>query len=227
MVAPPRQPVFFVQPVAVLVEGKDEEEFVNALLKHRGFPNGFQVTEYGGGDCLPTVLASFRANRHDPNRALVVVRDAEESFASTFQSVAGALRAKGFVSPSQAGTLADGDPATGVWIMPNNRDAGALEDLCWQAISTKSDADCITTMVDCVQRKGSDLTRSSRAKAQVRAWLACHGKRAEDRLGLCAQQGVLDVNHAAFDAFTLFLRRALAPHAVIESAPANRPEPPA
>jgi hypothetical protein len=134
----------------LLVEGKSDQAFFEALRDRLGLKALIQVAppkDVGGSfnskegllNYLPTLLALF------PNgslQRLAIVLDADYvensalGFAKTFARVESHLIDSGFAinkpTPQQQGFTfrhSEGFADVGVWVMPNNRDDGILEDL--------------------------------------------------------------------------------------------------
>jgi hypothetical protein len=71
----------------IAVEGKDEVNFFNCLLKDMGFDN-YAVREVGGtrrfNDKFPALVRSSDFSNVD---TIIVIRDAEESAENAFESI--------------------------------------------------------------------------------------------------------------------------------------------
>ena len=133
-----------------------------------------------------------------------IVRDADNSAHSALQSVQSSLRNLGLPAPTvfreSAGTL----PKVSIFVMPDNEHAGALEQLCLQALVDDPVMPCVAGFLQCVERV---LTRppENPAKAQIHAFLASR-EDPELRLGEAAQRGYIPWAHPAFAGLGQFLQ---------------------
>ena len=113
----------------LLVEGRTDQEFFNALLRHLEIGD-IGVKSYGGKENFRRFLNVFvRAPGFDEIQSLGIVRDADNSATSAFQSIRDSLVSVNLPAPEQALTPASGSPRVDVFIMPNNADIGELEGL--------------------------------------------------------------------------------------------------
>lgn len=202
----------------LLAEGKDELHFLDELLKIINI-SGVQIIDIGGKDkfrpSFPTItaLSGFRSVVR-----LGIIRDAEANAAGTLASVQQSLKENGLTAPQHSGVvLTNAVPQIGIWIMPDNRRAGCIEDLCWDGIS---EADprrgCAEMFMGCL---GESLEKKAgppgcsasayyfpkqAAKAKLQAYLAgLHEPQRE--LGRAAQAGVWNLKHSAFTGLRNFL----------------------
>src|SRR4029453_10963345 len=88
----PDKPREITQTKLLIGEGQEEVRFFNAFLKHLG-RRDVQVEDYGGKDRLPSRLQAL-STRPGFSRVdtLCIVRDADNSATSAFQSVYAALQ---------------------------------------------------------------------------------------------------------------------------------------
>jgi hypothetical protein len=163
----------------LLVEGKNDQHVICALLQHHSVPETFQVEPMEGIDRLLETVP-VRLKLTDLGRLGVVI-DANADLQSRWRSIMSILANAGYgelpEGPSPGGTILDPPdglrPTVGVWIMPNNRLPGELEDfiqflvpegdsLIEHAKSSVADAAAIDRRFD----------ESDRSKAEVHTWLA-------------------------------------------------------
>lgn len=104
----------------LLVEGNDHRNFFEAFRDHLAIPE-MQIENYGGVSQLSGVLAAYASSREFGTvRRLGIVRDAESSAASAFQSVRSALGRANLALPKRIGAVAKGDPMVGVLVLPDD-----------------------------------------------------------------------------------------------------------
>lgn len=118
----------------LLVEGQDDQHVVWALLKHHNVAELFKVEETGGVEKLiAQIPVRLKAGAGEVHR-IGVILDADVHLDHRWQSVSGALHAATGVSlpnaPEQSGTIVSLPDSRlfGVWVMPDNRTPGYLED---------------------------------------------------------------------------------------------------
>ena len=187
----------------LLAEGKEDRQFIDALLKHFGV-TGVQVEEYGGKTNLGRYLRELPLR---PGFATVtsigITRDADASVVSARDSVGTAVREAGLAA-AHLGTDQP-TPRVAVFLMPNNRDAGMLEDACLQSVEDDPAMSCVAEFFACVlTRVGREP--NNRSKARVHAWLATHPK-ADKRLGEAAEAGgYWRFDHEVFRPLIEFIR---------------------
>ena len=131
----------------LLVEGKDDEHVVRHLCKAHGIdPSAFEIHQpEGAGEYADAgvehLLEQVPVRLNSGVDRLAVVLDADEDAQRRWIQLCDRLRRAGFDetpdSPSRDGSVIDFDRQTrivrfGVWIMPNNRLPGMIEDfLAW------------------------------------------------------------------------------------------------
>lgn len=89
--------------VQLLVEGKAEQNFFDAFVRHLGFQDGPQIQVFGGVDGLRSFLQGFvMSPDFDSVTSIGIVRDAEESALAARESVEASLRNAGLPVPGNA-----------------------------------------------------------------------------------------------------------------------------
>lgn len=201
----------------VLVEGKDEVNFFDALLTHLGVSD-VGVREVGGRDRFPEQFAAFR---NDPGfgrvRALAIVRDADFDPAATLASVRDLLGRHSLPCPRESAAFAaEGGRSVGVYIMPGESEHGMLEDLCLKTVGDHPVFACVEQYMACLtaklKRHASGESRERRehyypkneAKAKAHAFLAGMYE-VVPSVGVAAQKGYWDLDHMALDGLKRFL----------------------
>jgi hypothetical protein len=185
----PAPPVALTKPRLLIGEGQDEVFFFEAMLAHHGVAD-VHVEQYAGKGKLSVHLRDL-VNRPGWQgvAALAVTRDADADAAQAFASVSSSLAASGLPGPPAAGQVAVGPPRVGVFLLPDNRRAGMLEDLCWEAVQTDGAALCVDDYLRCVAQRAARQPNVL-AKARIHAWLTSH-RESGLRLGEAAKNGYL------------------------------------
>jgi hypothetical protein len=191
-------------PKLLIGEGRDEEVFCEALLRYLGLAD-IQVGEYGGKDKLADVLYAFPTRPDFPQVvSLGILRDADDDAATAFHKVCHALRGANLAVPAAAAQTAAGTPNVRVFILPDGRRGGMLEDLCLEAVQADPAMPCVDEFFTCVDRVAARQPRI-RAKARVQAWLATQAE-SDLRLGLAAQRHYWPFDATAFIPLLAFVR---------------------
>jgi hypothetical protein len=199
-----RQLAFQIQKSRLLiVEGKDEEEFLGALIADLGLQE-IQVAGIGGKtkirQNLKALVRRFSFSRVE---ALGVIRDADTDPSAAFKSVKAALAAAGLPSPKKPLQPVKGHPRVNVMILPSSDSKGALEDLCLEAVAHDPANTCVHEFFDCLKDKDLASPREL-SKARIRVFLSSR----EDPtlpLGLAAIKGYWPFDNAAFEPLRQFL----------------------
>ena len=201
----PEGPISVTDPKQLLVEGRDEELFFGALLRHLEIDN-VQVQNYGGKNKLRPFLGVFMITPgFDQVESVGIVRDADDSVASAFRSVQDSLNVTGLPTPREMMGTAGDSPMVTVFIMPDNAKCGALEDLCLSALEDEPVIPCVLEFMQCVSQSAEKVP-SNEAKAKVHAFLASR-EDPELRLGEAARRGYLPWGNPAFAQLIEFLGR--------------------
>lgn len=173
------------------VEGKDEVNFFEALLKHLGIVD-FETRDVGGKDKFKKKLPGLVKTRGFLDvEVLVVVRDADNDPDAAFDSVRDVLRSQKLEPPDRMNQFSDGNPRIGVFIMPGNSDTGMLEDLCLKTVEKHPAMECVNAFIDCASGLNNPPKIVAKAKAQV--FLAAMPKIANS-VGVGAQKGYWNFN---------------------------------
>ena len=195
----------------LLVEGRDEVNLFNALMKHRLDPEPkIQVIDAGGKDKFPRNLKAIQtAARIRPTlRAIGVVRDADDDARGAFRSVCDALHNVGYKPPRVHGEFSEAVPSVGVFVVPDGSEPGAVETLCRRSLKGDDVAECAEAYMGClIEHEAMHSTNID--KSFVHAYLAAT-RDPLARVGEGALQGVWDFGSPAFSELVEFLR-VLAP----------------
>ena len=189
------------------VEGKDENNFFKAMLKHKNIKN-IQVIDIGGKDQFKTRFPLLiNLDGFSDVKALGFIRDAEENQAhSAFSSIRDILKKNGLHAPKSINTIIDEqDMRIGVFIMPNNIDEGMLEDLCLESVKEKLVFECVEQYIKCCMKSlTEDKKNINISKAKIQTYLAVQ-KPVVNSLGLAAIKKYWDFEDSCFSDIKQFL----------------------
>ncbi|MBO7462456.1 MAG: hypothetical protein J6T96_07650 [Bacteroidales bacterium] len=171
----------------LLVEGNDDKHVILSLLKYYDVPDVFDVTNCDGIDNLFREL-EMRLSTPTMYKNIGVVVDADENIQGRYNAIYGKLKDTGgydmsHVTISGKGTLIqpldDNYPFVGLWLMPDNRNDGMLEDFV-MALADKDDAlmneaDTVLTSLE-ARALNKYSTSVHRSKAKIHTYLAWQEK---------------------------------------------------
>jgi hypothetical protein len=197
----------------LLVEGPDDQHVLLNLCARHAVPQTF-VVEVAGND--REVLRLLRSKPKASNlERLAVILDADTDIERRWGEARGALFAAGYRDvperPSPGGTIVHGPnvPPAGLWLMPDNRLPGILEDFLAFLVPTE---DALLPLVDVfldgIPGPARRFAAKDRSKARIHAWLAAQEQPGKP-LGLAIKARYLDVEAAAVAPFLSWLRATL------------------
>ncbi len=166
----------------LLVEGKNDCHAVMALCEAHNVPETFGIYECGGDQNRVLKRMNALIVRPNPPQVIGVMLDADESSLGKWQSIQDKLRnnSHSYVLPqipNADGTVVEeieDKPKLGFWLMPNNQDAGMLEDFCAELAEPMS----LAFARECVEKahQGNITTfkQVHHSKAVIHTYLAWH-----------------------------------------------------
>ena len=174
----------------LLVEGKDEEVFFEALFRKRNISR-IQVMESGGKEQFEKVLPEIiKLSNFHTVPSLAVVQDADQSADTTFKRICSVLENNDLKAPDKPASFISGSPRIGVFVIPE-----MLESLCLSTVESgesKGLLECVDFFMDCVKKEsaGNTLYKTPKNyhKARCRAFLAAMEKDTV-ALGIAAEKG--------------------------------------
>lgn len=199
-------PVTIEKPNLLVVEGRDDQEFFEALLKNVALSE-IQVLPVGGKTKLRKNLKGLVATENfHAVTGLGIVRDADADPADAFEDVRTALRASGLSVPANPIEPSGNDPRVTVMILPGGGESGSLEDLCLRSVDGDPAILCTDRYFECLDAQQVDHPQHL-SKARVQTFLASLPQ-TDLRLGVAAQRGYWPLGHDAFQEARDFLRQA-------------------
>lgn len=188
-------------PHVLLVEGADDEHVVRHLWKLKDTSSDFEIIDKRG---VKPLLDSIRVEVRAPGRRAVgIVVDADDHPEHRWNAISDRLRRAHVTPPSApapAGTIIDGRPRIGVWLMPNNQSRGELEDFVARMIPEEDAVWPLSqAYVDGIPALERKFASGKMLRAKVHSWLATR----ESPRKMGAAIGVGDLNASATDAARL------------------------
>ena len=191
----------------LIVEGKDEVNFFTALFEHMQL-TGIQISDIGGKtNFYPRLQALVNLHNFSQVNSIAIVRDADDDPVAAAQSVRSALSRAKLAVPPNLGTRHGSNPTVAIFIMPDNTNAGMLEDLCLNSVASSPELDCVNGLMQCIEDKRLPLPLQS-SKARAHAYLATQQK-PDKRVGEAAAAGYWPFPNSAFSPLKQFLSSCL------------------
>lgn len=163
----------------LLVEGENDKHVIWSLLKYHEVPQHFEVVDRNGIDNL---LEAFEGELTRIVEGKVgVIIDADVNLSNRWQALRHILVSSGYKSipqyPVSGGTIIrqEKKPVVGVWLMPDNKIPGMLEDFVG---FLRPQNDLLWPMVDEAVLKVKTLEEKHRfrdvyeSKARIHTWLS-------------------------------------------------------
>ncbi|MCL6450793.1 MAG: hypothetical protein K6T75_05800 [Acetobacteraceae bacterium] len=197
--------VEITEPSLLLVDCKDDENFVKGLLGYLGLSRTQVVRAEGKGLFAVRLAAVRRATGFDMVESLGIVRDADADPQAAFQSVCSALKYAGLAVPERPLSPAGGKPQVCVMILPDEASRGAIEDLCLRSVESDLAMPCVESYFQCLKTCFPEAPVDS-AKSRVQVFLASRLE-AGMSLGVAAQKGYWPWDSPVFDELKDFLRQ--------------------
>ena len=190
----------------LLVEGPDDKHVVEHLRRKLAPNLTFHCEDKGGSGPLLDAIDVEIAT--DGRAALGILMDANDDMAARWQAIGDRLRdakQKQPAEPERGGTIIDGEPRVGVWLMPNNSTPGELENFVAELIPENDPVWPLAEQyVDGIPAKHRRFTQGKELRAKLHAWLAT--RREPRRMGAAIRTAELDVGTPLAGQFVDWLR---------------------
>ena len=195
----------------VLTEGKNDCHVIASLCKRHNVPQVFGFYDCGSDDKVLKRLSALIAGS-EPVDVIGVILDSDNpNLKARWRALKRRLLKEDYQLPQRPesnGTIVSipGKPTVGIWLMPDNKMDGMLEDFCLELV----DENLIVFSSECVQeaeRRGiSAFIDSHRSKAVIHTFLAW-----QDEPGMPLGQAItaraLDGDKPLAREFSEFLKR--------------------
>jgi hypothetical protein len=200
-----RSPEPITKKKLLVVEGNDEKIFFEELFKHMAKEDITDIQDVGGKDNFKNSMPTLtRISGFNDLEAIAIVRDADDSCQGAFESVKGVLKENSLLAPGRPGEFSQGYPKVGIFIMPDNKNSGMLENLCLETVKDKVGMKCVNRFIDCANQLENPPKNKDIAKAKVQAFLAIMPG-VFDKVGLGAQKRYWDFDSATLEPLKNFL----------------------
>lgn len=191
------------KPVQLLVEGKDDLNFCETVIRRLGRTD-IEIRDYGGRDRLRRYMRGLRRIVNFRSvKVVAITRDADGLVADAVRSLCDAVRQVGLPEPvTRTGAGVDGaSPEIRIHILGG--DGEMPESLLHRAVAETPEAACVDAFVKCVEDTGRRLRNPHKSRAH--AWIATRDH-PEVSVGVAAQKNYWPLEHRALDDLRAFLR---------------------
>ena len=195
-------------PKVLLVEGLDDRHVVRRLQERTSSAPSFDIRDKEGIDNL---LRFIEPEIRVPGRAAVgIVADANDNPDVRWAAISHRLREAeiGGVpkAPSPGGTIMDGPPRVGVWLMPDNRRPGELEDFVQEMIPSGDPAwPLARKYIEDIPKEARKFPAGKTSRAELHAWLATREE--PGRMGSAIGRRDLQTDGPLCSAFLAWIER--------------------
>jgi len=212
--APPTE---IKKPIILLVEGQDEEIFLNYYKKFLRESrrdewanlDNLQVICYDGISNLRGTLETIQdITGSELIRKIGIIRDAEDDADSAFTKIKTDLRESGLDVPREQLISTKGNPKITVMITPE-QGAGSIEIIFLESVNLDPAFPCMNQFIECltpVYERGELEKPKNIHKTKIHTFLASR-KEPNISIGGAAQNGYWDFNNTAFDRIKAFLNQ--------------------
>lgn len=193
----------------LFVEGQDDRHVVRHLCSRNLPALSFEIEDKGGvGELLEAVGPEIKA----PGRVAVgFVLDANDNPDGRWRAVANRIREAGIRLPraSRPGTIMKGPPRVGVWLMPDNRSTGELEDFVQGMIPEGDPAwELAQRYIRDIPEEARKFLPKKQSRAELHAWLATREN--PGLMGAAIGRGDLKTDGRLCSAFLAWLEKLFA-----------------
>ena len=200
------------KPKQLLVEGNDQQNFFEAFVRHLSLEIDIQVQDFKSVTQLRGYLLGFPGvPDFDSVTSLGIVRDAEKSALSAFQSVQDSIRNvnnnvenANLPVPTKARERQSGNPDVSVLILPDEGSPGMLETLLCRTFEGSEVDRCIDDFFACAEASPNTSIKNP-DKARAFAYLTTKPN-PHHSVGVAAQQSVWNLDDDAFEGVRDFLK---------------------
>jgi len=189
----------------LVVEGDEEKRFLLPYLDYHSVSD-IQILPIGGKTRLSD---SLKALVLDPNfvsnvEVVGIMRDADKSAKSTFQSVCSALSNADLPIPSEPLKFTGEKPKVSILIIPPGEETGSLEGMCLKSVDDNQAISCVNSYFSCLNSLPGYVPTVKLSKARIHTYLASK-EDPDKRLGEAAEKGYWPFNNPAFESLKTFI----------------------
>jgi hypothetical protein len=191
----------------ILVEGKDDELFVDAF-KIKMEINGFQIINIQGkSNLLPVLKLIKEKSELTPISSIGIIMDSNSNPRGTLKEINQSLKKAGYPEYDSSKDSATEKTRINVLLLPDENKPGELEDLCLETIKSDPIMDCITPYFECLKNISESYPRKE-SKARLQIFLASKDEVVRDP-GLAVKKDYLMWDSQHFENVRNFLKEVI------------------
>lgn len=161
-------------PKVLLVEGQDDQHVVGHLLSRTSSASSFDIQNKEG---IENLIEAISTEIKAPGRAVIgIVADANDNPDARWAAVSSRLRKAEIEVPKAlppGGTIVEGLPRVGVWLMPDNQRSGELEDFVQEMIPPDDPVwPQAQRYIEDIPEEARKFRAKKKSRAELHAWLA-------------------------------------------------------
>jgi len=197
----------------IFVEGDDDFHFLCNLLEVMSIDDIY-IEKINGKDNLKRALRAFSTlPLFESVTRLFVILDADESFQNTESSMVSILSEISIPTPSGHNIIAENeDMKVSFFIMPGNKQNGAIEDLILNHASKKEVFKHVEDLFEDIKSNEGEIKKHNAEysyplndkKAKLQVYLSCN-KESDSRIGVSIKKKIIDTDDACFDEIKGFI----------------------
>ena len=204
----------------LLVEGQDDKHVVLHIIRKLGLDLDIDIDDGGDRSGYTNLRDRIDTTIDEPGMdAVGIMADANDEVANRWASITNAARASERLrlasielpsKPEPEGTVVEGKPRVGIWLMPDNWLSGELEDFV-EAMIPPSDPvwPLAQEYIDRIPRNDREFAEGKIQRAKVHAWLAA--RKDPQWMGAAIRDGNLMTEAPLCQSFTSWLQRLFVP----------------
>lgn len=180
----------------LLVEGQDDEHVVRHIRERHSSLPSFAILPK---DNVEQLLESIEVETMVSGRQVLgILVDANTDVSARWNAVTHRLRNANLdadlpATPNSEGIIIDGVPRIGIWLMPDNKSEGELEDFVAQMIPADDPVwPLAQRYIECIPACDRKFTEKKIARAKVHAWLAA--RKEPRKMGVAIRAHDLEIN---------------------------------
>ena len=198
----------------LLVEGIDDMHVIEHICLKRNIPVPEEVKPHDGDQDLLRILSTQLKTSTEEGDVVAAVIDADKDVQGRWQAISKRLSDAGYENvpsePDPQGTILDSPegsilPTAGVWVMPNNQDAGKLEEFLMSLVPSQDTLIAHATEV-VEQLPYKRFKDKDEVKAIMHTWLAWQESPGRP-YGTAIRASFLDATVPAADGLVCWLNR--------------------
>jgi hypothetical protein len=199
-----------LKPILLLVEGKDECNFFEAFCDHLSFKD-IQAIDMGKTTFEDRFRLLKKHSDWENILSIGIVRDADNSAKSAFESICRVLTVLNLPTPNQEILPTSKSPHISILIMPPNQEGSGrmLEDLFVEVIKDDPAITCSDDYLQCIEASGITIEPHHLIKAKARFFLASRPQEDILSIGLWAKKFQTEWEHPAFAPVKDFLNQLI------------------